>query len=44
MNTLILYGSKHGCTETCAKILADRLTGKVDRINVDQKTDVDLSK
>lgn len=44
MNTLILYGSKHGCTETCAQMLADRLSGEVDRINVNQKTDVDLSK
>lgn len=44
MNTLILYGSKHGCTETCAQMLVDRLSGEVDRINVNQKTDLDLSK
>lgn len=44
MNALIIYGSKHGCTETCANMLADRLNGEVDRVNVSHQTDVDLSK
>ena len=29
MKTLILYASRHGCAEKCARILADRLGGEV---------------
>ena len=29
MKTLIAYASKYGCTEYCAKILADKLSGTV---------------
>ncbi len=30
MNTLIVYASKYGCTEKCARLLADQLTGTVE--------------
>lgn len=34
MNTLIIYGTKYGCTERCAKSLSGKLTGKVDLVNI----------
>lgn len=43
MKTLIAYSSKYGCTETCAKLLADRLDGEVDAVNLKTVKDVDLS-
>lgn len=32
MNTLIVYGTKHGASEKCAKLLSERLQGKVDLV------------
>lgn len=43
MKTLIAYSSKHGCTEACARMLAEHLDGKVDRLNLKEFFDVDLS-
>lgn len=34
MKTLIIYGSKHGCTEKCSMILKDKLQGEVIAINI----------
>lgn len=34
MNTLLLYATKYGCTEKCAKKLSQRLTGHVDVKNI----------
>lgn len=42
MKTLIAYSSKHGCTEACARMLAEHLDGKVDRLNLKEFYDVDL--
>ncbi|NPV43889.1 MAG: flavodoxin [Firmicutes bacterium] len=43
MNTLIAYASRYGCTEKCATILSEKLTGKVDLCNLKRVKDVDLS-
>jgi menaquinone-dependent protoporphyrinogen oxidase len=34
MQTIIIYASKHGCTETCAQKLKDQLPGHTDMVNV----------
>jgi len=34
MSTLIAYASKYGFTENCAKILANKLDGRVDVVNL----------
>lgn len=44
MDTLIAYVTKYGCTESCAKILAEKLTGKVDLCNLKKAKDIDLSR
>jgi menaquinone-dependent protoporphyrinogen oxidase len=41
LKKLILYGSKHGCTEKCAYLLRDQL-GKVDTVDLCQSPSVDL--
>jgi menaquinone-dependent protoporphyrinogen oxidase len=43
MKTLIVYASKYGCTEDCAKTLAEKITGKVELHNLKEKRVVDLS-
>jgi len=43
MKTIIIYGTKHGCTEKCAKILSEKLTGKIDLYNLKEKKDIDIS-
>ncbi len=43
MKTLIVYASKYGCTEKCANILAKKLTGEVEIINLKINENVDLS-
>ena len=37
MKTLIVYATRHGCTETCVEILRQRLPGEVDVLNVKKK-------
>jgi menaquinone-dependent protoporphyrinogen oxidase len=44
MNTLIVYASKYGCTEKCAKLIAKELNDKVDIINLKKVKDMNLSK
>jgi menaquinone-dependent protoporphyrinogen oxidase len=34
MTTLIVYASKHGCTEKCAHKLQERITGEVEMLNL----------
>lgn len=43
MNTLIVYGTKYGCTEKCADMLAKKLEGKADIQNLKNMKDIDLS-
>lgn len=43
MKTLIAYSSKHGCTETCTRLLAERLVGEVERVNLKDTSEVNLS-
>lgn len=38
MSTLIVYGSKYGCTEKCVKNLEKHLAGKVVSVNVGKET------
>jgi menaquinone-dependent protoporphyrinogen oxidase len=44
MNTLIVYASKHGCTEKCAELLSKEINDKVDIINLKNAEDIDISK
>lgn len=41
MKTLILYGSKHGCTEKCAYLLGERM-GTEDVVDLDNSTQISL--
>ncbi|MGH4117676.1 flavodoxin domain-containing protein [Clostridium sp.] len=34
MKTLIIYASKHGCTENCSNLLKDKLNGEVKIVNI----------
>ena len=43
MKTLIVYISKHGCTETCAQKLAEKLDGEVEILNMKKSPPVELS-
>ncbi|MCC5890521.1 MAG: flavodoxin domain-containing protein [Alkalibacterium sp.] len=43
MKTLIAYSSKHGCTETCTRLLSDCLEGEVERVNLKEESEVNLS-
>ncbi len=44
MSTLIVYASKYGCTERCAKLLSKELNDKVDLINLNNIKVIDFSK
>lgn len=44
MDTLIVYESKHGCTEKCANVLKGKLDGRVDVINLKNTPKIDFSK
>lgn len=39
MKTLIVYASKYGCTETCAKRLAEKMTGDAELLSLKEKKD-----
>jgi len=41
MATLIAYATRYGCTEKCAKMLAERLKGTVDICDLKKGKDVD---
>ncbi|HHX01371.1 MAG TPA: flavodoxin [Firmicutes bacterium] len=42
MKTLIVYGSRYGCTQRCAGLLEARLAGEVTLHNVSESDEVDL--
>lgn len=44
MKTLILYYSKYGTTEKCAKMLADKIEGGADIVGYKQRKSADLDK
>ncbi|MBM7614201.1 flavodoxin domain-containing protein [Alkaliphilus hydrothermalis] len=44
MKTLLVYGTKYGCTEKCAQMLKEKLSGDIDLINLKTSSTVDLSK
>jgi len=44
MNTLIVYASKYGTTEKCAKLIKKELNDQVELINLKKLKDVNLSK
>lgn len=44
MNTLVVYASKYGCAEKCAKMVANKLKDNVDLINLKDTKNVDFSK
>ncbi len=43
MNTLIVYASKYGCTERCAKSLSELIAGKTALHNLKQEKNIDPS-
>lgn len=43
MKTLIAYSSKHGCTEKCSNLLAEKLSGDVTTLNLKNESEPDLS-
>jgi len=43
MKTLIVYSSKHGCTEKCTSILKEKMTGKIEVFNIKTTPQMDLS-
>jgi len=43
MNTLIVYGTKYGCTEKCASILSKKLKGTVDLHNLKDGNPINIS-
>ncbi len=43
MKTLIIYATKHGCTEKCASKLKDRIDGEIDLVNVRNSSEIDLT-
>lgn len=44
MNTLIVYATKHGTAEKCAKIMLEKISGEVDLYNLKYIKDIDISK
>ncbi len=43
MKTLIVYGTKHGTTEKCSKLLKDKLSGEVVIINIKKENMPDIT-
>ena len=43
MSTLIVYASKYGCTEKCAKLIAGEIKDEVEIINLKQVKAINLS-
>ncbi len=44
MKTLIVYATKYGSTEKCAKLLSDKLSSEVELCNLKLEKNIDLSK
>jgi menaquinone-dependent protoporphyrinogen oxidase len=42
MKTVVVYVSKHGCTEKCAKLLVEKLQGNVTSVNLEKEKVPDL--
>ncbi|EEG78661.1 flavodoxin domain-containing protein [Dethiobacter alkaliphilus] len=42
MKTLIVYGSKHGCTEKCVGILKEKMSGEAVAVNLEKEQSPDL--
>lgn len=42
MNTLIVYATKYGATEKCARKLTERLTGNIEMVNLKEVQDINL--
>lgn len=43
MKTLIVFGSKYGTTEKCAKMIRENLDGKADLVNLKKQTTVEVN-
>ena len=43
MKTLIVYATKHGCTEKCANELKNNLTGEIELHNLKKSVKTDLN-
>lgn len=43
MKTLIVYGSKYGCTEKCANLISKELNNEADLINLKKVKNINLS-
>ncbi|QUH27056.1 flavodoxin domain-containing protein [Serpentinicella alkaliphila] len=43
MKTLIVYSTKYGCTEKCAKKLSEKLKGSIDLVNLKEGKKIDIS-
>jgi len=43
MSTLIVYATRHGCTEKAVEILKDKLEGDITAVNVKENKNPDLS-
>jgi menaquinone-dependent protoporphyrinogen oxidase len=44
MKVLIIYATKYGTSEKCAKLLKDKINGEVELVNISKNSEVDLSK
>lgn len=43
MKTLIVYATKYGCSEKCAKLLSEKILGEADLVNITKNSTPDLS-
>ncbi|MDD2438449.1 MAG: flavodoxin domain-containing protein [Massilibacteroides sp.] len=43
MKTIIIYSTKYGCSEKCAKLLAEKINGDTQIVDLTTKNDVDIS-
>jgi menaquinone-dependent protoporphyrinogen oxidase len=43
MKTLIIYASKHGCTEKCSNLLKDKINGEVKKVNIKKDNVPDIA-
>jgi len=44
MSVLIIYATKYGCSEKCAKLVSKKIIGDVELINISKSQVIDLSK
>jgi len=43
MKILIVFATKHGCTEKCVNKLKDKLTGEIDTVNLKNSSQINVS-